>query len=132
MRTRCEFLVLFLLLLPLSAACRTWDDLEGDRDQAREKAGDEVSANIGRASAIIAAIDAYEEMEGRLPQQLATLVPTYLSDIPSTATGGSFTYERDDRFGQGYYLCFDVSVTQHPGCCYHRRLMVWDCSGGCE
>jgi hypothetical protein len=106
--------------------------LERDREQARERAGEEVSANVERASPIIAAIDAYEVVEGGFPGQLAALVPTYLSEIPGTVTGDDFTYERDDRFGEGYYLCFDVSVQQHTGCCYHRRLMLWDCSGGCE
>lgn len=134
MRTRYELLILFLVLLPFTTACRTWEDLEREREreQAWEQAGEEVSSNVVRASPIIAAIDAYEETEGRLPQQLAALVPTYLSDVPRTVTGDDFTYRRDDRFGQGYYLCFDVSVRTHPGCCYHHRVKVWDCSGGCE
>ncbi len=103
-----------------------------DREWAREGAADEIVANKRLASAMIRALDRYEQDQGQFPEQLRALVPRYLAEITTTVGGEDFSYERDDLYGEGYYLCFDVVSYPGRGCCFHPRLGLWDCSPGCE
>ncbi len=101
-----------------------------DLERAESRAAEEVNANIERADDLLRAIQAYERDHGQFPESLAVLVPTYVARIPETIAGGDYRYRLDDRYGQLYYLCFDIAANPSRGCCYHRRLEIWDCSPG--
>ena len=47
----------------------------------------QVNESEKRGDAIIAALNAYKEKEGKFPEKLTSLVPEYLKEIPSPAIG---------------------------------------------
>ncbi len=93
---------------------------------------EEMDATMEIAHQILVALEAYEADRGGYPKRLELLLPTYLSSIPPTSSGSEFEYERDDRYDEGYYLCFDTTGYIDNRCCFHRRLCIWDCSPGGE
>lgn len=123
-------MVLISLLGLALSACMSWADLDRQREQTHQMAGEEMASNIEVANRLVEAIDQFEADEGRFPSELSALLPGDLAAIPKTLDGRDFQYTLDTA--QGYYLCFEVLSVRNLACCYHHRLKVWDCSGGCE
>jgi len=80
-------------------------------------------------NSIISAITAYRNDHKALPSTLNDLIPKYISEIPSTSSGGEFRYILSPVDG-GYNLCFSGPRTKHSGCCYLPRFNLWDCTEG--
>ena len=92
---------------------------------SREAEAEAKEANRERGVEIVEALDRYKQDNGRFPEELGVLVPTYLVEVPETTRGESFDYEPDEL--EGYYLCFYLNRRKTIGCCYNDRLEFWDC-----
>lgn len=115
MNTARAVLVTLCCLILLTSSC------------SRMIEADVINGNIERGNTVVEAIKHYQEDHGSLPEQLDILLPDYLSEIPKTITGGSYTFTLS--YIDIYMLCFDVPGA-HPGCCYLHRHEAWDCSYG--
>jgi hypothetical protein len=104
-------LVLAVLVLPCGCQQQT-ATIEGEEE---------------RANSIVQAITQYKEDYNQYPEQLAVLMPDYLSSIPKTMVGKDYTYIVSEV--DGYLLCFDAPKSQ-ANCCYLPRFEKWDCSFG--
>lgn len=123
MRKKIVSLVACWVVVVVTSACTCGTSYIEARDQ---RAADEIRAAKEQAEPILVAIDRYDDEHGHLPQQMESLLPTYLPAIPKTVAGQEFRYELHHI--DGYYLCFDVVSKPSVGCCYYHRLEFWDCS----
>jgi len=101
-------------------------------DPTQAALDEEINIGIERGNQIIAAIEAYYQVEGEYAPSLNSLVPDYLAEIPVTITGQHFFYR---PFGDEsvlaqeiYWVAFDVTRQEHVACIYLRRLETWDCN----
>ena len=93
---------------------------------------EEINDGIRRGGQIVDALEAYHSAQGQYPLALEALVPTYLTEIPVTATGQEFFYRLFDGTGpmasEVYWLAFKALRQEHVTCTYFRRLEYWDCN----
>ena len=86
-----------------------------------------------RGTQIISAIDKYQTVNHKLPDNLDTLTPDYIAHLPVTTDNKSFHYEIAYK---GYILRFDGN-NKDRGCWYNRYtdpasgtiLNSWACDG---
>jgi hypothetical protein len=101
-------------------------------DSPVSQVGHEINSGIERGNTIVKAIEAYQKANGKYPDTLNQLIPSYLSDIPMTSTGQAFFYR---LFNSGsplasevYWVSFRAVDQNHVTCTYFRRLDYWDCN----
>jgi hypothetical protein len=111
-------LLLSCLILALCVSACTTDGIVNET----------IRINQERANEIISALTRYQQVYGQFPDQLASLVPTYLKQMPVTLSGQGFEYTLDTL--EGYYLTFHTDDNGNVGCGYNQRLKGWDCSRG--
>lgn len=94
-----------------------------------ERPGEGAKAAAGYAACtpVIEALGRFDAEQGRYPELLGHLVPSYLSAVPGEVGGYPLDYRATDA-GRGFELAFSYSG---PGMnrCRYRPDTGWACSG---
>jgi hypothetical protein len=93
-----------------------------------DSVNEEVSLSIRNANKIINGLELFFEGEGYYPDNLDSLIPVYLENVPLTFTLNAFDYSLSKP--DTYILFFNVSRAGKSWYCgYLRASELWDCSG---
>jgi hypothetical protein len=87
----------------------------------------EIKTTKHRARQLIEALEAYEHDHDRYPENLNTLTPKYLRDIPEPAIGNEWSYYNRGAY---YDLEFHADPTSGPFWLYRSKGGKWHYDSG--